>query len=71
MTQDDFKRLRYAGFSINLLGLFLSVGAWAYRMWLPGRAVFLTHHTSLAWILGGSCWVLGMLIFLGGWMLEP
>jgi hypothetical protein len=70
MTQDSYRRLRYAGFSINLFGMLLSIGTWAYRMWLRTHTVTQPYHTDLAWTLGGFCWLLGLLLFVRGWVGE-
>jgi hypothetical protein len=70
MTQDQSRRLRFAGASINLFGLILSVGTWAYRVWLRSQFPLPAQYTDFAWTLGGFCWVVGLLLFLGGWSLD-
>jgi hypothetical protein len=70
MTQDRFRRLRYSGASINLLGLLLSVGAWAYKVWLFSRFPQQLSYANATWVVGGFCWFLGLGLFLGGWLFE-
>jgi hypothetical protein len=69
MAQNSLKRFRYAAGSINLFGLMLSAGTWAFNVWLR------THtpsgsYLSFIWTIGVFCWVLGLLLFIASWIAE-
>ena len=68
MAQNSFKRFRYAAGSMNLFGLTLSVGTWAFKVWVhtPSHP----YPISFIWTLGVSCWVLGLLLFIASWIAE-
>jgi hypothetical protein len=59
MARSSFRRLRYAGAPIGLFGLILSVGTWAFRVWLRTHTASRPHMISFTWTLGIFCWVLG------------
>jgi hypothetical protein len=69
MAQNSFKRFRYAAGSINLFGLMLCVGKWAFNVLAPH-----THGVrplaQFIWTLGVFCWILGLLLFIAAWIAE-
>jgi hypothetical protein len=69
MAQSSLKRIQYAAGSINLFGLMLSAGTWAFNAWLRTHTPSGTHF-SFIWTLGVFCWILGLLLFIAAWIAE-
>jgi predicted PurR-regulated permease PerM len=70
MAQSSFRRLWYAAASINLFGLVLSAGTWAFKVWLRTHTPSRPYPISFTWTLGVFCWVLGLLLFIAAWIAE-
>jgi hypothetical protein len=68
MPQNSLKRIQYAAGFINLLGLMLSAGAWAFDVWL--RTNISGSYLRSIWTLGVFCWILGLLLFIAAWVTE-
>jgi hypothetical protein len=66
-TRDDLRRFRYAAASINIFGLLLSVGSWAFQVWYPPTR---PNLTSFTWTLGAVCWLFGLILFIITWIVE-
>jgi hypothetical protein len=70
MAQKGFKRFRYAAGSMNLFGLVLSVGTWAFKVWVRTHTPSHPYPISFIWTLGVFCWVMGLLLFITSWIGE-
>jgi hypothetical protein len=70
MAQNSFKRFRYAAGSMNLFGLILSVGTYAFKVWVRTHTPSHPYPISFIWTLGVFCWVLGLLLFIAPWIAE-
>jgi hypothetical protein len=70
MAQNNFRRFRYTAGSINLFGLMLSVGTWAFKVWLRTHTLSGPYWINFIWTLGVFCWVLGLLLFSAAWIAE-
>jgi hypothetical protein len=69
-VQNSFKRFWYAAGSINLFVLILSVGTWAFKVWLRTHMPSRPYPISFIWTLGVFCWFLGLLLFIAAWIAE-
>jgi hypothetical protein len=69
MAQDSFKRLRYAAGFINLFGLMLSAGTWAFNVWFHKHTPS-GRYLTFIWTLGAFCWILGLSLFIATWVAE-
>jgi hypothetical protein len=69
MAQSSLKRFQYAAGSINLFGLMLSAGTWAFNAWRHTRTPS-GPYFSFIWTLGVFCWILGLLLFIAAWIAE-
>ena len=70
MAQNGLRRFRYVAGSINLFGLTLSVGVWAFKVWFPTRTPAGPYWISFISTLGAFCWILGLLLFGAAWIAE-
>jgi hypothetical protein len=70
VAQKSFKRFRYAAGSMNLFGLILSVGTWAFKVWVRTHTPSHAYRISFIWTVGVFCWVLGLLLFIASWIAE-
>jgi predicted PurR-regulated permease PerM len=69
MVQNGLKRLRYAAGSINLFGLMLSAGTWAFDVWFHKHTPS-GRYLAFSWTLGVFCWILGLFLFIAAWVAE-
>ena len=69
MVQNGLKRLRYAAGSINLFGLILSAGTWAFDVWFHKHTPS-GRYLAFSWTLGVFCWILGLFLFIAAWVAE-
>ena len=64
----QFRRLRYVAASINLFGLILSAGTWAFQVGHPQPTLSTAHLIRFAWTVGVFCWLLGPFLFIATWI---
>jgi hypothetical protein len=67
-ARNGLRRLRYAAVSINIFGLLLTVGTWAYQVWLRTPPPTRAYPTSFT--LGAVCWLFGLIMFIITWIVE-
>jgi hypothetical protein len=70
MARNGLKKLRYAAVSVNLLGLILSVGTWAFNIWARTHSPSRLYRVDLIWTAGVFWWVLGLIMFIAVWIVE-